>query len=79
MEAAERDALIIYIEVLERWEAQLGRAGPPPVADELDWMVDVLDDEITSWIDVLLNEPTLSSRERSDLLKTVNYFERWKA
>jgi len=79
MGAAERDALVKYIESLELWEAELGRAGPPPAVNELDWRANVLDSEITSWTHILQEEPMLSSKERSDLMKTVGELERWKA
>ena len=79
MDAAERDALVWYIESLERWEAGLGRAAPKPTVEELDWRAGVLKEEITSWTHILLNEPALSSGERSDLVETVGEFERWRA
>ena len=79
METADRDALVKYIEALEKWEAGLGRAGLPPTVGELDWRADVLDEEMTSWTHVLLNERELSPGERSDLMKTVRELDLWKA
>ena len=79
MEAAERDLLVGYIGSLERWEADLGRADPPPAVDELDWRANVLNEEIRSWQGILMTEPTLSSKERSDMMKTIGELERWKA
>ena len=79
MEAAERDLLVMYIEALELWEAEFGRADTPPAVDELKWRAGVLDSEIRSWTNILQNDPTLSHKERSDFMDTLAELERWKA
>ncbi|MBM4249025.1 MAG: hypothetical protein FJ149_06255 [Euryarchaeota archaeon] len=79
MDPAERDFFLKYIEALEEWNADLGRAGPLPAVDELEWRAGVLDSEIKSWKGIVKSDPTLSPGEQSDFMDTVAELEWWMA
>jgi hypothetical protein len=79
MDQADRDHLVKYIESLEEWQANLGRAGPPPTAGELGWRAGVLEDEIQSWKFIMRDKPSMPPDERADLLQTVRELQRWRA